>query len=72
MIFEISRTNKYMDRVIGWSDRAKKMRVRTVLRLGSFSQRVVHAWNGLPGKVVAAEGWISLNVIEIGTWMHWR
>ena len=35
--------------------RVKKMRVRTILRYGSFTQRVVKAWNGLPGKVVAAE-----------------
>ena len=26
-----------------------------VIRQGSFSWRVVNAWNGLPGKVVAAE-----------------
>ena len=26
-----------------------------VVRKGTFTQRVVNAWNGLPGKVVAAE-----------------
>ena len=26
-----------------------------VVRQGTFTQRVVNAWNGLPGKVVAAE-----------------
>ena len=31
--------------------RIKKRRVRQ----GTFTQRVVNAWNGLPGKVVAAE-----------------
>ena len=30
-------------------------RVKMVVKQGSFTQRVVHAWNGLPGKVVAAE-----------------
>ena len=52
-----------------------KMRVRTVLRQGSFSWRVVNAWNGLPGKVVEAEvgrECIHLNGILKGTWMHWR
>ena len=34
----------------------KKMRVKTVLRQGSFSQRGVNVWNCLPGKLVAAEG----------------
>ena len=33
----------------------KKRRVKTVVRQGTFTQRVVNAWNGLPGKVVAAE-----------------
>ena len=32
-----------------------KRRVKTVARQGIFTQRVVIAWNGLPGKVVAAE-----------------
>jgi len=36
--------------------RVKNVRVRTVLRQMSFSRRVVNAWNGLPGKVVAVEG----------------
>ena len=35
--------------------RVKKRRVKTVVMLGSFTQRVVYAWNDLPGKVVAAE-----------------
>ena len=35
--------------------RVKKRRVKTVVRQGTFTQRVVNAWNGLPGKVVAAE-----------------
>ena len=39
----------------GHSLRAKKRRVKLVARQGSFTQRVVNAWNGLPGKVVAAE-----------------
>ena len=26
-----------------------------MVRQGTFTQRVVNAWNGLPGKVVAAE-----------------
>ena len=33
----------------------KTRRVKTVVREGTFTQRVVNAWNGLPGKVVAAE-----------------
>ena len=32
-----------------------KKRVGTVIWQGSFNQRVVIAWNGLPGMVVAAE-----------------
>ena len=35
--------------------RVKKRRVKTVARQETFTQRVVNAWNGLPGKVVAAE-----------------
>ena len=35
--------------------RVKKRRVKMVVRQGTFTQRVVNAWNGLPGKVVAAE-----------------
>ena len=33
----------------------RKRRVKTVVRQRTFTQRVVNAWNGLPGKVVAAE-----------------
>ena len=43
------------DRTRGRSLRVKKRRVKTVARQGTFTQRVVNAWNGLPGKVVAAE-----------------
>ena len=43
------------DRTRGHSLRVKKRRVKTVARQGSFTQRVVNTWNGLPGKVVAAE-----------------
>ncbi len=43
------------DRTRGHSLRLKKRRVKTVVRQGTFTQRVVNAWNGLPGKVVAAE-----------------
>ena len=43
------------DRTRGQSLRVKKRRVKTVVRKGYFTQRVVNAWNGLPGKVVAAE-----------------
>ena len=43
------------DRTRGHSLRVKKRRVKTVVRQGTFTQRVVNAWNGLPGKVVAAE-----------------
>ena len=39
----------------GHSLRVKKRRVKTVVRQGTFTQKVVNAWNGLPGKVVAAE-----------------
>ena len=35
--------------------RVKKRRVETAVRQGSFTQRVVNPWNGLPGKAVAAE-----------------
>ena len=35
--------------------RGKKRRVTTVVRQGPFTQRVVNASNGLPGKAVAAE-----------------
>ena len=43
------------DRTRGHSLRVKKRRVKTVVRQWTFTQRVVNAWNGLPGKVVAAE-----------------
>ena len=43
------------DRTRGHSFRVKKSRVKTVVRQGTFTQRVVNARNGLPGKVVAAE-----------------
>ena len=32
-----------------------KRRVKTVVRHGTFTQRAVNVWNGLPGRVVAAE-----------------
>ena len=32
-----------------------KRRVKMAVRQGSFTQRVVNAWNGLLGKVVTAE-----------------
>ena len=56
-----SRTD--CDRTRGHSLRVKKRRVKTVVkkrrdkmvvRQGTFTQRVVNARNGLPGKVVAA------------------
>ena len=43
------------ERIRGHSLGVKKRRVKTVVRQGTFTQRVVNAWNGLPGKVVAAE-----------------
>ena len=43
------------DRTRGHSLRLKKRKVKTVVRQGTFTQRVVNAWNGLPGKVVGAE-----------------
>ena len=43
------------ERTSGHCLRVKKGRVKTVVRKGSFTQRGVIAWNGLPGKVVAAE-----------------
>ena len=42
------------DRTRGHGLRVKR-RVKTVVREGTFTQRVVNAWNGLPGKVVAAK-----------------
>ena len=43
------------DRTRSHSLRVKKRRVKTIVRQGTFTQRVVNAWNALPGKVVAAE-----------------
>ena len=43
------------NRTRGHSLRVKKSGVKMVVRQGSFTQREVNAWNGLPGKVVAAE-----------------
>ena len=43
------------DRTRGHSLRVKKRRVKMVVRQGTFTQRVVNAWNGLPEKIVAAE-----------------
>ena len=43
------------ERTRSHSLRVKKRRVKTVVRQGTFTQRVVNAWNGLAGKVVAAE-----------------
>ena len=43
------------DRTRSRSLRVKKRRVKMVARQGSFTQRVVDAWNGLPGKVVTAK-----------------
>ena len=38
------------NRTRGHSPREKNMRVKTVARQGTFTQRVVNKWNGLPGK----------------------
>ena len=43
------------DRTRGHGLRVKKRRVKMVERQGTFTQRVVNAWNGLPGKVVVTE-----------------
>ena len=43
------------DRTWGHRLRVKKGRVKTVVSQGTFNQRVVNVWNGLLGKVVAAE-----------------
>ena len=43
------------DRTRGHTQRVKKRRVKMGARHGTFIQRVVNAWNHLPGKVVAAE-----------------
>ena len=60
--------------VRGHSLRVRKRRVKTVVRQGIFTLRVVNAWNGLPGKVVAASSRdmfkfelyrYSLEVVEI-------
>ena len=42
------------DRTSGQSLTVKKRRVEMV-RQGTFTQRIVNAWNGLSGRVVAAE-----------------
>ena len=39
------------DRTRSHSLRVKKRRVKTVVRQGTFTQRLVNAWNGLPGMV---------------------
>ena len=39
----------------GHSLRVNKRRVKMVVRQGTFTQRVINAWNGLSGKAVAAE-----------------
>ena len=43
------------DRTRGHSLRVKKRRVKMVARQGTFTQRAVNAWNGLPVRGVAAE-----------------
>ena len=43
------------DRTRGHSLRVKRRRVKMVVRQETFTQRVVNAWNGLPGMVVTAE-----------------
>ena len=43
------------DRIRGHSLRVKKRRVKMVARQGTFTQRAVNAWNGLPVRGVAAE-----------------
>ena len=57
------------DRTRGHSLRVKKRRVKTVVRQGTFTQRVVHAWNGLPGKVVAAET-VDLFKLELDRYLE--
>ena len=44
-----------VNRTRGHSLRVKERRVKTIVKQGTFTQRVVNAWNGLSGKVVAAE-----------------
>ena len=43
------------DRSRNHSLRVKNRRVKMVVRQVSFTQRGVNAWNGLPGKIMAAE-----------------
>ena len=43
------------DRTRSHSLRVKKRRVKTVVRQGTLTRKVVNAWNGLPAEVVAAE-----------------
>ena len=47
--------NELFNRVDSDRTRGHSLRVKSVVRQGSFTQRVVNAWNSLPGKVVAAE-----------------
>ena len=42
------------DRTRGRCLRVKNVRVKTVAMQGIFTRRVVNAWNGLPGMIVAA------------------
>ena len=66
------------DRTRDHSLRVKKKRIKTVVRHRTFTQRVVYAWNGIPGKVVAAETVDkfkleldrSLHVQPFGCWLH--
>ena len=55
------------DRTRGHHLRVKKRRVKMVVRQGTFTQKV-NAWNGVPGKVVAAktvdEFKLELNVYD--------
>ena len=44
-----------LSRVDSERTRDHSLRIKTVARQGTFTQRVVNAWNGLPGKVVAAD-----------------
>ena len=43
------------DRTRGHSLRVKKRRVNTVVMQGTFTHRVVNAWNCFPGELMAAE-----------------
>jgi len=47
--------DELFNRVDSDRTRGQSRRVKMVARQGTFIQRVVNAWNGLPGKVVAAE-----------------